>query len=113
MLRPLAKGGERTRTLIARARDPALKAWSRVAGRHGRRAVAQLYHHELIAKTDNFATVKWLGNPIWQNVLDLWTIQETISENRPALLVEIGTNRGGSALFYAQLMELMDHGRVV
>src|SRR5204862_4313645 len=36
-----------------------------------------------------------------------------ISEIRPALLIETGTNRAGSALFYAQLMDLMDHGRVV
>ena len=48
-----------------------------------------------------------------QNVLDLWTIQETIAEVKPALLVEIGTHKGGSALFYAQLMDLMGHGRVL
>ncbi len=64
-------------------------------------------------KTGNFGRTTWLGQPIWQNVLDLWTIQETISEIRPALLIETGTNRGGSALFYAQLMEMLGVGRVV
>ena len=53
-----------------------------------------------------------MGVPIWQNVLDLWTIQETISELKPALLIETGTNRGGSALFYAHLMDLLGHGPV-
>jgi cephalosporin hydroxylase len=68
---------------------------------------------ELVKKTDNFANVKWLGQPIWQNVLDLWTIQETIFEVKPDLLIECGTNRGGSALFYAQLLDLMERGRVI
>ena len=90
-----------------------LKTWNRIGGPTGRRAVAQVYHQDLIAQTDNFAGTKWLGQPIWQNVLDLWTIQETIGEIRPALLIEVGTNRGGSALFYAHLMDLMDHGRLV
>jgi cephalosporin hydroxylase len=43
----------------------------------------------------------------------LWTIQETLSEVRPGLLIECGTNRGGSAFFYASLFDLMGHGRVV
>ena len=64
-------------------------------------------------QTGNFGRTTWLGQPIWQNVLDLWTIQETISEIRPALLIETGTNRGGSAMFYAQLMEMLGVGRVV
>jgi len=78
-----------------------------------RRLVTRRFHRELIAQTGNFARISWLGQPIWQNVLDLWTIQETIAEVRPALLIETGTNRGGSALFYAQLMDLMGHGDVL
>lgn len=85
------------------------RGWSRTLGR----PVARLYHQDLIARTGNFATTSWLGVPIWQNVLDVWTIQETIAEVRPALLIETGTHRGGSALFYAQLMDLLDHGRVI
>jgi cephalosporin hydroxylase len=68
---------------------------------------------DLIRHTDNFEDVKWLGHPIWQNVLDLWALQEAIAEIRPALLLETGTNRGGSALFYAHLFDLIGHGRVV
>jgi cephalosporin hydroxylase len=84
-----------------------------VWARTGRRPVGRLFLNDLIARTGNFATTTWLGQPIWQNVLDLWTIQETIAEIRPALLIETGTNRGGSALFYAHLMDLMGSGRVV
>lgn len=67
----------------------------------------------LIEQTDNFGSVRWLGNPIWQNVLDLWTVQETIYQIQPALLVETGTNRGGSAYFYAQLFDLLGKGQVI
>jgi cephalosporin hydroxylase len=85
----------------------------RVWARTGRRPVGRLFLNDLIARTGNFADTTWLGVPIWQNVLDLWTIQETIAEIKPALLIETGTNRGGSALFYAHLMDLLGGGRVV
>src|SRR2546427_10052983 len=68
---------------------------------------------ELIAKTDNFSHVTWLGRPIWQNVFDLWVMQETIAAIRPALLIETGTNCGGSALFFAHLFDLMNHGALI
>jgi cephalosporin hydroxylase len=75
--------------------------------------IESLFFRNLIRKTHNFGDVNWLGEPIWQNVLDLWTIQETIAKVRPALLIECGTNRGGSSLFYANLFDLMGDGRVV
>ena len=109
MLRGLARAGSLTERLRPRAVRAALALWERT----GRRPVARLYQHDLIAKTGNFATTSWLGTPIWQNVLDLWTIQETIAELRPGLLIETGTNRGGSALFYAHLMDLLGHGQVL
>jgi cephalosporin hydroxylase len=73
----------------------------------------QAFFKDLIIKTQNFGQVKWIGQPIWQNILDLWTIQETICEVQPGLLVECGTNRGGSALFYAHLFDLLGKGRVL
>ncbi|TMK39916.1 MAG: cephalosporin hydroxylase [Actinobacteria bacterium] len=78
-----------------------------------REAGHRLFFTELVEATDNFGQITWLGRPIWQNVLDLWTIQETLYELRPALLIETGTNRGGSSFFFAQLFDLMDHGRVI
>ena len=75
--------------------------------------VEQCFFRDLIRKTNNFSQVTWLGTPVWQNVLDLWVMQETIAEVKPALLIECGTNRGGSALFFAHLFDLMGHGSVV
>jgi cephalosporin hydroxylase len=91
----------------------AFKPLRRIYDRVLRRTVHALFFRDLVRKTDNFGTVSWLGNPIWQNVLDLWTIQETIAEVRPALLIECGTNRGGSSLFFANLFDLIGQGEVV
>jgi cephalosporin hydroxylase len=87
----------------------AFRAWART----GRKPAGRLFLNDLLAKTGNWGHTTWTGVPIWQNVLDLWTLQETISEVRPALLIEVGTNRGGSALFYAHLMDILGTGRVL
>src|SRR5262245_1867442 len=71
------------------------------------------FFRDLIQKTENFSHVTWLGTPVWQNVLDLWVMQETIAEVRPALLIECGTKSGGSALFFAHIFDLMGQGSVV
>ena len=75
--------------------------------------VNRIFFERLLRQTDNFSRVTWLGKPIWQNILDLWVIQETIWEIQPELLIECGTNRGGSAYFYAQLFDLMKKGKVI
>ena len=62
-------------------------------------AIAQAFQAELIAKTENFGHVTWLGKPMWQSVLDLQTVQETIYEVKPELLIECGTYKGGSSFF--------------
>jgi cephalosporin hydroxylase len=75
--------------------------------------VRKLFLRDIIFRTNNFGLVTWLGHPIWQNILDLWIIQETIAEVKPALLIECGTNRGGSSMFFAQLFDLMGQGEVI
>jgi cephalosporin hydroxylase len=109
----LSTASPRTGSLISRLRGPALIRWLKLWARTGQRPVTRMFHQDLIVKTGNFADTTWVGQPIWQNVLDLWTIQEAISEVKPALLIETGTNRGGSALFYAHLMDLLGTGRIV
>jgi cephalosporin hydroxylase len=79
-----------------------------------RRPAERVFFSALVLETDNFTRVRWLGQPILQNTLDLWTIQETIADVKPALIVETGTNRGGSSLFYAHLFDLLGtDGRIV
>jgi cephalosporin hydroxylase len=102
-----------TRQRYEELRRVAIGLMFRIWARTGRRPAGRLFLNDLIAHTGNFDVTKWLGVPVWQNTLDLWTIQETIAEIRPALLIETGTNRGGSALFYAHLMDLLGEGRLV
>lgn len=75
--------------------------------------ISKLFHMQLVGETKNFSTCKWLGQPVWQNTFDLWTIQEAIWEIQPELLIECGTNAGGSAYFYARLFDLIGKGRIV
>jgi cephalosporin hydroxylase len=72
----------------------------------------QQFFTRLIKRTDNFRQT-WLGQPIRQNILDLWTIQETLCELRPSLLIECGTNRGGSSHFFGTIFDLIGNGRVI
>lgn len=57
---------------------------------------------------------RWLGVPVLKLPSDLWMYQELIWDTRPDLIVETGTDNGGSALFFASLFDLMGtDGRVI
>ena len=66
----------------------------------------------LISHTRNYQTVKWLGKPIWQNLADAWTLQESIYDDDVDFVIECGTNQGGSAFFFASLFDLLGRGHV-
>lgn len=67
----------------------------------------------LVRHTSNFEQVTWLGRPVWQNLADIWTVQETINELGVDFVIETGTNRGGSAFFMASVFDLLGRGHVV
>jgi cephalosporin hydroxylase len=60
-----------------------------------------------------WANTRWLGTTILKNPCDMWVYQEILHENKPDLLIECGTNQGGSALFFAHMFDLIGHGRIV
>ena len=45
-----------------------------------RRRAGKVFFEDLVRETGNLRTIRWLGQPVWQNVLVLWTIQETLVE---------------------------------
>ena len=55
----------------------------------------------------------WLGEPCWKLPMDAFVIQELIFNLKPDFVIETGTGHGGSALFYASIMELIGHGEVI
>jgi cephalosporin hydroxylase len=78
------------------------------------RFLARHFHRSYYYRmSDTILRTSWLGTPVLKCPLDLWVYQEMITELRPSLIVELGTYRGGSALFFAQLCDLLDNGRVI
>ncbi len=55
----------------------------------------------------------WLGRAVIQLPEDLLMLQEVICRVRPDVIIETGVAHGGGTVFYASLMELLDHGRVI
>ena len=55
----------------------------------------------------------WMGVPAMKYPADAWSYQEIMFETKPDLIIETGTNRGGSALFLAHMFDLIGKGRVV
>lgn len=62
------------------------------------------YHHWYYDRLTWRATA-WLGVPVLKSVCDMWNYQEILTWMRPSLIVEFGTASGGSALFFATVME--------
>ncbi len=56
----------------------------------------------------------WLGRPIIQFPQDIIAAQEIIWEVKPDLIIETGIAHGGSLIFYASILELLEgDGRVL
>jgi cephalosporin hydroxylase len=68
---------------------------------------------DMMAASADFSSVRWEGRVLWQNPLDLWRIHESVLELRPRLIVETGTNEGGTALYLAHLLDQIGHGRIL
>lgn len=56
--------------------------------------------------------VTWMGVECLKNPFDLFVYQQVIHDTRPDVIVECGTAFGGSALFLANMCDLIDHGEV-
>ena len=55
----------------------------------------------------------WFGKPLLKCPNDLLIYQEIIYETKPTLIIETGTHMGGSALFFAHILDLIGQGEVV
>jgi len=68
-----------------------------------------IYHNQGI-----WALPQWLGIEVHQTAPDLLVTQEIITELKPDFIVETGTKYGGSALFYASILDHVNpSGRVI
>lgn len=55
----------------------------------------------------------WMGVRALKNPLDAWIYQEVLYEVQPDVLVELGSSEGGSTLYFAHLMDVLEKGTVV
>ena len=55
----------------------------------------------------------WMGRPIIQYPQDIVAMQEIIWRVKPDLIIETGIAHGGSAIFFASMLELLGGDRRV
>jgi cephalosporin hydroxylase len=62
-------------------------------------------YHRWYYDTSVWKTTTYMGVPILKWVGDLWNYQEIIHRLRPRLVIEFGSWNGGSALYFADLLQ--------
>jgi len=66
------------------------------------------YYHSLV-----WGQTYWLGQPVLKCPLDLFIYQEILYEIQPDIILECGTNQGGSALYLASICDLIHKGKII
>ena len=74
-----------------------------------------LYGYDILfEKTQRFGLSKWLGVQCQQDPSDGILIQTLLWEIKPDLIIDLGTNNGGSALFFASIMNYYNQkGKII
>jgi cephalosporin hydroxylase len=73
----------------------------------------ELYCGRWLAEAADTINLSWFGHQLLKCPLDLWIYQELLVRTRPDFVVETGTWYGGSALYFAMLLDHLGHGRVI
>lgn len=55
----------------------------------------------------------WLNTQVFKIPFDMWIYQEIIVSLKPDVIIETGTAYGGSALFFATILDALGNGRVI
>lgn len=69
--------------------------------------------HRFYEEKRLWSDTKWCGIPCYKLPFDAFIIQELIWDLKPDYIIETGTAKGGSACFFATIMEILDHGEVI
>mgnify|MGYP001041144466 CR=1 FL=1 len=69
--------------------------------------------HRVYYYSDVWRNTYWMGTRVLQCPLDMWVLQEIIYKTEPDFIIETGTSEGGSAIFFAHVFDLIDHGKVI
>ena len=63
------------------------------------------FHQIWYEAPNTWRSTKWLGLGAAQNPMDVWVIQEILSEQKPDYFIECGAWQGGSAALWATILE--------
>jgi cephalosporin hydroxylase len=72
-----------------------------------------IYYNGRFNERHIFKRTHWLEIPCAKCPLDMWIYQEIITEIKPDLIIETGTYLGGSALFMAHILDILDKGSII
>jgi len=68
---------------------------------------------QVAAKNKLSYELDWLGVPVIQTPEDLFLMQELIFKQKPDFIIETGIAHGGSLIYYASLLQILNHGSVI
>jgi len=75
------------------------------------RAVDEFHIHYETSRI--WEKTKWLGVPCYKLPFDAFILQEIIWNIQPDFVIETGTAKGGAAVFYATILEIIGKGMVL
>ena len=61
-----------------------------------------------VAANEQWFKNNWLGVPIWQLPEDLIFLQNIVSGIKPGIIIETGTKYGGSSIYLASILKMLD-----
>jgi len=82
----------------------------------GEKDIVEKFHkffYDAYLFESGWQNVKWMGETIMKCPFDLIVYQEIIFEKQPNIIIETGTQYGGSALFMANICDLIGRGEVI
>jgi len=76
-------------------------------------SLAKRYYHLWYYNTGVWQQTTWMGVQTYKSPMDMWNYQEILYFLKPSVIIEFGTWKGGSALFFSSVMQQIGRPYVV
>ena len=73
----------------------------------------QFFRSFFYSKHATWMNTHWMGAPVVKSPLDMWVYQEILFAVKPDIIIECGTNRGGSAYYLGAVCDLIGKGKIL
>jgi len=74
---------------------------------------AKRYYHLWYYQSRVWEQTTWMGVHTLKSPMDMWNYQEILVSLQPSIIIEFGTNQGGSALFFSSVMQQIGRRYVI